>query len=88
MTRNFSEYLARKRSEYGRKFDPSGLDPRFVPYYENEKRIEVDLGGEIKRGTVGVTTGWKPVFLLMLTRRSSGSIYMLGPTDKIIREAQ
>jgi hypothetical protein len=40
---------------------------------------------ETKRGTVGVTTGWKPCFLLMLTKRSIGSSHTLSARDSILR---
>ena len=85
--RNFNEYLQRKQGEFGEKFDPSSLSKQFIEYYENQKRVEVELElfKEVKRGRIGVTTGWKPAFLLMLTRRSVGSIYLLSDEDKILR---
>lgn len=87
MNRSFQQFLERKQREWGVKFDPKGLNPDFVPYYENQKRIEVDFGdGEIKRGRIGITTGFIPVFLLLLTRRSVGSHYLIRPTSKILRE--
>ena len=60
------------------------LDMKFVPYYGSDERIKVKYGDEVITGTVGVTTGWKPVFLLMLRSDSVGSIYTLGKKDKII----
>ena len=81
----FTEYLARKRREYGDKFDPSDLAPQFIDYFNNGARIEVDMGYEVKRGRIGVTMGWKPAFLLMLTTRSIGSPYILERTHKITR---
>lgn len=33
--------------------------------------------GEVKTGTVGVTSGWKPVFLLMARRNCIGSSTVL-----------
>jgi len=83
--RSYQDYISLKKREFGDKFDPSDLSSQFVPYFENGRRIEVDFGYEIKRGTVGVTTGWKPAFLLMLTKRSIGSSYLLGKNDKIIK---
>lgn len=87
--RSFQEYLARKRTEYGAKFDPSDLDPRFIPYYENGKRIWVDefsIGESAKSGTVGVTTGWKPTFLLISSSRAMGSSTLLTKKTKILGE--
>lgn len=90
--RDYRNYIARKQDEYGSKFDPSDLAVNFIKYYENGKRIEVnfkcDKTGKVfltKRGTVGVTTGWKPVFILMLTKRSTGSPYILKPADEVVK---
>jgi hypothetical protein len=86
MKRNFREFIDKKAREYGDKFDVSYLSHEFVPYYENGKRITVQFSsGEVKRGTVGVTTGWKPVFLLMLRRNSVGSEWTLGENDHVIK---
>lgn len=82
--RSFSEYLNEKKMQYGDKFDSSELDKRFIPYFENGQRIEVETMGMRKRGTIGITTGWRPAFLLMLTKRSLGSSYTLGKDDKIV----
>lgn len=85
-TRNYKDFINRKKKQYGDKFDDSDLSKQFIPYFENQKRIEVDLYGEDKkRGRVGVTTGWKPVFLLMLSTRSTGSAILLSDKDKIIK---
>ncbi len=37
----YSDYIARKRAEYGERFDPSGLDPRFTPYFDSGERVRV-----------------------------------------------
>jgi len=82
---SFSEYLGRARWKHGSQFDPSLLDRRFVPYFESGERISVKFSwGEVKRGTIGVTTGWKPVFLLMRTSRSMGSSDTLGRQETIV----
>jgi hypothetical protein len=87
MTRNFNDFLNRKHAEYADKFDDSDLSKQFVPYYNNQKRIKVQFyGEEIKTGTVGVTTGWKPTFLLMLRKNSSGSSYLLSDKTIILGE--
>lgn len=84
--RDYKEFLERKKRQYGDKFDASDLAPQFIPYYENGKRIEVKFSyNEVKRGTIGITTGWRPVFLLMLTKRSIGSSYTLREADKIVK---
>jgi len=85
MTKSYQELLNRKRREYGTKFSPRELSKKFIPFYENENRIKVLFSsGEIKRGRVGVTTGWVPAFILMLTSRSRASSWILSNKDKII----
>lgn len=83
MTR-FDDYIDRARQLHGSKFDMRDLDKRFIQYYNNGQRIKVTSYGESKSGTVGVTTGWKPVFLLILTSRSHGSSHTLGKSVKKI----
>lgn len=81
----FDAYLKRKQAAHGSKFDPSMLAAQFMPYYHTGERIKVRLDGMEREltGTVGVTTGWKPVFLLMRTARSLGSPYTLSDRDRI-----
>jgi hypothetical protein len=82
---SFSEYLERKRRQFGAQFDPSKLERRFIPYFESGERISVKFSwGEVIRGTVGVTGGWVPSFLLMRTRRSLGSELLLGRQEQIV----
>lgn len=83
--RSYQEFTETKKHEFGEKFDASDLNPEFVPYFESGKRVEVDFGYEKKRGTIGVTTGWKPCFLLMLTKRSIGSSHTIGKDAKVIK---
>ena len=82
---NFESWINRKKHQYPDKFDASDLAPQFIPYYENQQRIEVKYGDEIVRGYVGVTPGWKPVFLLMLKSNSIGSRYTLSNKDQILK---
>ena len=78
MKKHYDEYLVEKQHEYGEKFDPSNLDARFVPFFESGQRIEVTYAwGETRRGYVGVTTGWRPAWLLIHNTRSMGSAYTL-----------
>jgi hypothetical protein len=85
MPTKYEQYVERKKAEYGERFTTSALDKRFIPYLNSGERIKVDFGhGDVKTGTVSVTTGWKPTFLLMLRSNSMGSIYTLGRTAEII----
>ena len=82
---NLADLTARKKIEHGKKFSATNLAKQFIPYYENGERITVRFGyGETKRGTIGITTGWQPVFLLMLTKRNTGSSHTLSKKDKIV----
>ena len=82
----FADYLTKKKQKYGKKFDGSDLAPNFIPFYESGQRIEVktDIEG-IKRGYVGITTGWKPSFLLVLKSNSTGSSILLTHKSTIIK---
>jgi len=81
--RSYNEFINHKRREYGEEFDPSDLAEQFKPYFETGQRIKINFGHEVVTGTVGVTTGWKPAFLLMRRIDSIGSPYLLSESDKI-----
>jgi hypothetical protein len=81
----YDNYLEMEQDEYGNKFNASELSKKFIPFYENQERIKVKFSsGDIKSGRIGITTGWKPSFMLMLTTRSLGSSWLLNNKDKII----
>jgi hypothetical protein len=85
MKKDYKSLIELKKARFGEKFNDSDLNKDFVKYFENGKRVEVDFGYEKKRGTIGITTGWKPVFLLMLRSNSTGSSYTIGKDDKVIK---
>ena len=85
---SMTELVNRKTAQYGDKFDPSDLDGRFITYYQTGQRIKVETYGMVKTGTVGVTTGWKPAWLLMRTSRSIGSQWILGKESKLLAVKQ
>ena len=86
--RNYQDYLNRKRAEHGAQFDASDLHPDFIRYFESDQRIKIRFqcgpGYSEMFGTVGVTTGWKPVFLLMSNRRAVGSSTTIGHDCKVV----
>jgi hypothetical protein len=85
MKDKYQDFVDRKVSHYGDKFSASELSEQFVRFYNSGDRVRVRFSyGEEVTGTVGVTTGWKPVFLLMRTSRSFGSSYTLGANDKVV----
>lgn len=73
-----------------RPIDRSSLARQFAPYYETGQRIRVEFVGrdgevyETLTGTVGKTTGWRPVYLLMRRADSTGSVYTLGEADRVV----
>jgi hypothetical protein len=74
-------------TEYPDRFQaPTDCD-QLIPYLHSGKRVEVKTGyGEILRGFIGITSGWIPVFLLVRTKRSLGSIWTLDKNTVILKE--
>jgi hypothetical protein len=73
------QFETRQTHKYGGKFDNRQLAPQFAQYFNDGQRIRVRFPyGEVKTGTVGVTGGWRPTFMLMLTSRSIGSSWLLS----------
>lgn len=76
------------RNKHGDKFDPSDLiaAQQFAPYLHTDLRLKVSnvRWGWERTGRVGITTGWKPAFLLMHRSSDRGSGDLLGPNDIII----
>ena len=84
--RNYQDMLERRQHEHGAKFDPADLAPQFIRFYESGQRIEVKTPwGDLERGYVGVTTGWKPAFLLVHRRSDSGSSTLLSHEYEITK---
>ena len=79
--------------------DTSDLDPRFRPYYESMERIEVTwkpgfedytgygsrTEGRKARFYVGKSTGWRPVYIRIYSRRSAGGAAILYSAVESIR---
>jgi len=80
-------------------YDPSDLDPRLTPYYNSGERVEVTwkpgledftgygcrTNGRKARFYVGRSTGWKPVYLQLLQRNSTGGAAILPHAAESIR---
>lgn len=77
----------------GKEFSEADLAPQFEQYFStggdpSSTRIEVRTvydDGEVwvRRGTVSISQGWRPVFLLMSQANSHGSSDVLKHTDEI-----
>jgi hypothetical protein len=86
-------YDAPKNCQYGpcegnlKPIDYSSIPEKFKRYLTTGERIRVKFSwGEVRTGTVGMTTGWRPALLLMLTRRSLGSSYILDESTEFTTE--
>lgn len=88
LLREFRTYCMLKSREHGEKWDPSDLTPKFIPYFESGDRIRVRYrhGDYVmtRTGTVSVTTGWRPAFLLIRRVSDHGSSDVLSEQDEII----
>ena len=66
--------------------DESKLDERFTPYYLSGERVEViEEDGRKKRFYVGKSTGWKPIYLEIKRKDSSGGEGILSSWVTSIR---
>ena len=85
MRTKFEDYVERGRVKHGDRFGTSSLAEQFIPYFNSGRRIRVlSPWGEESTGTVGVSTGWSPVFLLMARSDSIGSTRVLHDNDIIL----
>lgn len=90
--RAYDRYVVRQRHRYGAEFsEPSRVEvDRFGPYLgDTDVRITVSRtydNGEVyqRTGYIGITTGWKPAFLLMSRVGSIGSSDLLDAKDTIV----
>lgn len=66
--------------------DNSDLNPRATYFYKSGERVEITYkDGSKTRCYIGKSTGWKPVYLEILKRSSSGGSSLYLPDDAIIR---
>lgn len=88
---NFDTYCSKQDRAYGEKFVmPTGEE--FISAYNKGQDfrilVETDLGsGCVQRrwGYVGITTGWRPCFLLLRRAGQHGSSDTLDPVrDKVV----
>lgn len=84
MNRAFEDYKNRLRERHGGKFSDSGLSPKFAEHFGH--RVEVRFSfGEVKRGWVTGTTGWRPSLMLLRRRHERGSSWLLDNGDEFVR---
>ena len=85
----YGAFVLRGLGQWGDKWTDADLAQQFVPFLNSGERVKVTTtygdGEEFTRtGTIGVTGGWRPVFLLMHRSNSVGSWDTLKATDKIV----
>lgn len=80
----YDQYVSRKIAEYGDRFDAGDLAPNFVRWFNEGARIRVRTDNYVRTGTVGVTTGWRPTFILMHRSSDHGSWDVLSTSDAVI----
>lgn len=84
----YTEYVSRQQVRYPGKFSESDLPAKFRPFLRSGQRIRVSRVYSpdetyTRTGTVGVTTGHKPAFLLMRRASDHGSSDVLSDKDTI-----
>jgi hypothetical protein len=89
MREAFTQYLARAKARHGERFSDAELWPQFRSWYETGQRIRVRTihadGSTFERtGVVGITTGWRPAFLLIHRSNARGSWDTLGAQDEVV----
>lgn len=83
MTTRYDEYVDRLRRRHPDKSSDAGLTPKFREHLG--RRIEVrGRHGELRRGWVSGTTGWRPALMLLKLRTSSGSSDLLSDADEFV----
>lgn len=83
----YDYFLARMLARFGAKFNAKYLDLRFVEHYNNDNRIRVRFGDEIKSGFVTAVPCPCPMFALE-TNGINGGFYSLGRNAEIVSVKQ
>ena len=83
-----------------RKIDNSFLDNRLTPFYNSQARVEITwkkgfedytgygnrTEGRKQRCRIGKSTGWKPIYLAILSSKSVGGSAILSEAIESIKE--
>jgi hypothetical protein len=90
-----ADYVERRAAVYAGMTPPIEFDPSALwevvgeirRAFETGERIAVLVDGEVLTGTVSVTIGWRPAFLLMRTSRALGSSDVLGADAVVLAQS-
>jgi len=83
-TERWNQYIDGRRSSCP-NLDTSELLEPFRDAFISRQRVEVAGRFGTRRGYVGITTGWRPAFILLHNSISVSSGDVLGPDDKITK---
>lgn len=66
--------------------DVPNRDPLLHPFLESQERVEIELqSGEKLRCYIGRSTGWKPIYLIIKRRDSTGGVPISSKEIKSIQ---
>jgi hypothetical protein len=85
--RTYADLVRHFEERYPRQFDDSELWPQFRTWVGYDGRIEVSgehRAGQRRTGYLGVTSGWRPAFILVARSDSMGSSDVLRKDDEVI----
>jgi hypothetical protein len=81
---NFDEVMRLAKHQHGDKFVPPEITYHQLIYFNDGCRIEVTSpSGYVRRGHLGITTGYRPSLLLIPRRGASGSSDLINQTDAV-----
>ena len=81
----YADDVARGRARHGDRYREPAAADRFARWMDSGDRIRVRVyGDELYTGTVSITTGWHPAFILMRTSRSIGSSILLDERAEVV----
>lgn len=81
---NFEAYKGRATHTWGDRLDLSEIPDHFLPFFQTDARVKVELYGEEVTGRVSITTGWRPALLLIRRSSSLGSSDLLRADTRLI----
>lgn len=82
MNQQYEQAIARLRKQHGDKLTPPQGVEHLIKYF-GRRRVEVTGPWGVRRGRIGITTGWGPALLLIPNATARGSCDVLNPEDKV-----
>jgi hypothetical protein len=85
--RNYADLVEYFKRQHGDRFDDSELYSQFRPWVGYRGRIEISgehFANRRRTGYLGVTSGWRPAFMLVSRSNATGSSDLLRRDDHVI----